>query len=446
MARKRGAYSTVRLRELLLIGGPAFLLTIFAFWFAFQFVEPAPPKQITISTGSEKGAYYGFAQEYAKRLQKAGIKVDVLTSTGSVENISRLKAQSDKTDVALVQGGVVEKSDTKDLVSLGRVFPEPLWVFYTGTDKIDRLGDLTSKRIAVGPEGSGTRRLALSLLARNRIMETTSTLLPLGGQKAADALLSGDVDAIFLTTAPEAPLIKDLLADPRSKLMSFSQGEAYTRIFPYLVRVTLPKGVIDLVSNVPSEDVTLVAPKAALVAREALHPAVVGLLVSAAQEIHGEGGMFQRIGEYPNTVDPEFAMSEDAARFYQQGEPWLQSFLPFWLASFLERMFIMIVPIATILIPLVKIVPFVYEWRLKSRIMYWYAHLKEIEQELQDHRSKDELTAYLNEIDSIDDSISAIPMPLHYSDRFYELRAAVDLVRQRIIARRDGKTVISAVS
>ncbi len=438
MAQQRSTYPTVHLREMLLIAGPALLLTVFAFWFAFQFVEPAPPQTITILTGSKEGAYFAFGRQYAERLDKAGITVEVLTSSGSMENLARLNDPSGKADVALLQGGVADKAAAEGLVSLGRMFPEPLWVFYTGDELIDRLAALKGKRIAIGGEGSGSRKLALALLKSNGITSATSSLLPLSGQKAADALSTGNVDAIFLTTAPETPLIKILLADPRTKLMNFAQGEAYTRLFPYLVRITLPAGVIDLVNNVPSNDVTLVAPKAALVARPTLHPAVIGLLVEAAKEIHSDGGMFHRIGEYPESIDPEFAMSEDAARFYNRGQPWLQSFLPFWLAIFLERMFIMIVPIATILIPLVKIVPFVYEWRLKSRIMYWYAQLKGIEKELQDTHTKDDLAGYLNDMDEIDEAVSAIPMPLHYSDRFYELRAAVDLVRQRIATRHDG--------
>lgn len=439
MAKRRDVQSSVRLRELALIAGPAVVITIFAFWFAFQFVEPAPPNEITISTGSKTGAYYGFAKSYAEELSKAGIKVNILTSSGSLENLKRLKEPGGPVELALLQGGVTDKSsDVDGLVSLGRIFPEPLWVFHTQPEKLKQLSALSGQRIAIGPEGSGTRKLALALLAPNAITAQNTTLSSLGGDQAADALLRGELDAIFLTTAPEAPLIKKLLADPRSQLMSFDQGEAYTRIFPYLVRVSLPRGVIDLVKNVPSEDITLVAPKAALVARDSLHPAIVGLLVDAAKAIHSEGGMFHRVGEYPETVDPEFTMSDDAVRFYQQGEPWLQSFLPFWLAIFIERMIVMLLPIATILIPLVKIVPFVYELRLKSRIMYWYGQLKGIEKELQASRTNEELENYLSEIVDIEESVSAIPMPLHYSDRFYELRGAVDLVRQRVEKRLAG--------
>ncbi len=438
MAKQRNTYETVQLREIVLIAGPALLLTLFAFWFAFQFVEPAPPKTITISTGNKEGAYYAFGKKYATRLAEAGIKVEVLDSSGSLQNLARLKDPKSPVDVALLQGGIASKDSAEGLVSLGRVFPEPLWVFYTGDVAIDRLAALDAKRIAIGGEGSGTRQLALALLARNAITAQTATLLDLDGMAAADALLAGKVDAMFLTTSPEAPLIQMLLSDPRSKLMNFSQALAYTRLFPYLVHVTLPAGVIDLVNNVPAQDKTLVAPKAALISREGLHPAVVDLLVDAAKDVHSEGGMFHGIGEFPEPIDPEFVMSPDATRYYERGESWLQRFLPFWLAIFLDRMFIMIVPIATILIPLIKIVPFVYEWRLKSRIMYWYAQLKGIEKQLQSDMTREKLTAFLTDIDEIDEAVSAIPMPLHYSDRFYELRAAVDLVRQRIKSRRDN--------
>lgn len=421
------------MRESLLIVLPALLVMAFGFWFAYQFVEPAPPDEVTITTGAESGGYYAFAQRYKEILAESGITLNVRSSEGSLRNLSRLRDRSSGVSLALMQGGISNARRDPSIVSLGRVFLEPVWVFYRGSEPVDRLAQLAGRRIAVGGAGSGTRALALSLLEANGIDDRTARLLPLSGSEAGDALLAGEADAIFLVSAPESPLVRKLLADPAARLMSFRQAEAYTRLFPYLSRITLPAGVIDLAREVPAEDVTLVAAQAALVAREDVHPAIVGLMVQAAREVHRQGGIFQRVEEFPKSHDPEFPMQDDAERLYKSGPPFLQRFLPFWLANFIERTLIMLIPVATILLPLVKIVPWAYEWRIRRRILYWYGELKELEREVED-RSHDDVAAYLTEIARIEAAVSRIPVPLHYSDKLYELRGAVELVRNRIAA------------
>ncbi len=419
-------------RELLLLIGPALLAVVFAFWFAYQFVEPAPPSSVTITTGSEKGGYYAFAQRYREILAKSGIELKVLPSEGSTRNIERLRDEAGQVQLALLQGGISDAERDPGLVSLGRVFLEPVWIFHNLPDQVTRLTQLAGKRIAIGPQGSGTRVLAQEILRAGGV-EKDVELLSDGGAEAAAALREGRADAIVLVTAPESKLVRDLLREPQVKLMSFKHAEALTRIFPFLSKISLPSGVIDLSAEVPPEDVSLVAAKAALVARENTHPAIVGLLVQAAKEVHREGGIFQGVDEFPKSHDPEFPMHEDAERLYTQGPPFLQRYLPFWLANFIERMFIMLVPVATILVPLFNIVPWLYEWRLRQKILHWYAQLKELEREVDD-RSFDDKSGYMKEIDRIEAAVSRIPIPLHYSDKLYELRGAVEIVRNRIAA------------
>jgi len=418
-------------REILLLVGPALIAIGFAFWFAYQFVEPAPPQNVTITTGSETGAYYAYATKYAEILKCSGINLEVATSAGSLRNLEQLRDPGAAVSLAMLQGGISDREKDPDIVSLGRVFLEPVWVFYRGGETIDRLAQLKGRRIAIGDEGSGTRALASELLAKNGIDETSAVFLSISGEKAAEALRSNEADAIFLVVSPKAKLVEELLRNPLIKLMSFAQAEAYTRVFPFLSKITLPAGVIDLAGEVPPADVQLVAAKAALVARSDVHPAIVGLLVQAAKEVHAPGGIFQRVEEFPKANDPEYPMQEDAERLYRQGAPFLQRFLPFWLANFIERTLIMIVPIATILLPLFKIVPWAYEWRIRRRILFWYGELKRLEKEVLDV-SIVEKDKYTREIMRIEDAVSRIPVPLHYSDKLYELRSAVDLVRQRV--------------
>lgn len=429
-------HSTLQLREMLLVGGPAALLIIAAFWLAYQFVEPAPPTHLVITTGSTSGAYYAFANRYRAELAKSGITLNVVPSQGSVENIERLKSDTERVDLALMQGGIADQRTAPHVMSYGRVFLEPVWIFHRLEGTIDQLSALKGARIAIGPDGSGTRKLAADLLNATGIDATNATLLPLGSGAAAEALEKGEADAAFFTLAPESPLLARLITDNRLKLVSLRRAEAYTRRFPYLSRVVLPEGAIDLARSLPPSDVSMVAAQAALIARNDLHPALAWPLIDALKATHSAGGMFQRVAEFPRGFDPEYPMSEDAERMYTSGTPFFQRFLPFWLANFIERMIIMVVPIATILIPLLKLGPMIYEWRIRSRLLFWYAQLKSLEKRIgevaTDKPSTTELTA---EIDRIDEAVSIIPVPLHYSDRLYELRGAIELVRQRIITK-----------
>jgi TRAP transporter TAXI family solute receptor len=403
-------------------------------WFASRFVDPAPPKRITISTASKTGGYFATGTRYAAILKRSGITLDVVTSAGSGENVKRLLDDKSGVHVALLQGGTTNTKDSPGIVSLGRVYLEPLWVFYRGLDTIDRLSQLKGRRVIIGPEGSGTRQLALDLLKPNNITPDNTTLLPLAGADAIDAISKGAADVAFFTSSASSPQIQTLMRTPDLRLMNFTQAEAYTRLFPYLSNVTLPKGAMDIDKEIPAQDTSLIAPMAALVAREDLHPALVGLLVEAAKEVHHPGGMFNKIGEFPKTADPEFEMSDDAVRFYKNGQTFIQRHLPFWLATFIERTIVMIVPLAGVLIPVFKGGPAFFKWRARQRILKWYARLKILDQRLTLDSSADHLAAYSAEIEDIEQAVKKTPVPLNYADQYYSLRAAVDLVRQRIAA------------
>ena len=411
---------------------PAVLLVIAAFWFASRFVEPAPPKTVTLATGGAAGAYHAFGKRYAESLAKSGVKLELRTTAGSVENVKLMGDPASGVSVALLQGGIGDPKAMGDVVSLGRIFLEPVWVFYRNGESIDRLTQLKGKRIAVGPDGSGTRALAEALLKPNDVLGGGTTLLPITSTAAAEALAKGEADAIFLVLAPEAAIVQSMLRDARFKLMGFAQAEAYSRIFPYLTKVVLPQGVVDLVRNIPEQDVPMLAASAALVAKGDMHPALAGLLADAAQSVHSSGNLFYRAGEFPKAVDPEFTMSDDAERVYKSGQSFLKRVLPFWLAIFVERMVVMIVPIATILIPLFKVVPRLYQWRIKRRIFYWYGQLKRLERRISSDRGMADASTYRTEIDRIDTAVTVIPVPVYYSEQLFNLRSAVGLVRQRI--------------
>ncbi len=411
---------------------PAIIVTLIGFIVAYQFVDPAPPKKITLATGGADGAYYLYGQRYRKLLQRNGIELEVRTTAGSLENLKLLEADSNPVDVAFVQGGIGEFSRGEDLLGLASLYFEPLWVFYRADAPADDVTVFRGKRLAVGAEGSGTRAVALRILADNGISGSSATLLPLGGRNAVDALTSGEADAVFLVASPDSPSVRALLEDSGIRLMNFKRAAAYTRIHRFLSSVTLPEGVINMSANVPARDVALLAPAATLVASPSLHPALVDLLLQAADEVHGGGGLFEKRGEFPSAKYLEFPLNPDARRYFKSGPPFLQRFLPFWVATFIDRMLVMLLPLVALAIPLMRIMPPVLRWRIRSRIFRWYRELLAIDPALRGEANRARLVEYMAAIDRMEKEVSKVDVPLSYADQLYHLRLHIDLVRGKL--------------
>jgi len=423
------------LRDLLTVGLPALLLLAGGFWLAAQFIKPAPPKYLYLSSGAPGGSYEVYAERYRQVLAKNGVELRDRPSAGAMENLKRLLDENDDTEVALVQSGIANGANIGTLYSLGFLYYEPLWVFYRGGQGLDRLTQLRGRRLAVGAEGSGTRKLARQLLEASGVNAQNAALLPLGGLSAVEALRTHKADAVFLVGAERSAAVWTLLYTPGVRLMSLTHADAYTRLFPYLTRLTLPQGAIDMARNVPNHDVSLVSPMAMLAAHESLHPALLQLLIQAAQEVHGEAGIFQRPGEFPRAGQADFPMSPDAERFYKSGKPFLQRYLPFWAANLIDRMVVMLVPVFALLLPILKFAPALYIWRVRSRIYRRYGELKFIEAELEADPARHSRAEWLARLDRIEEDVQHVATPLAFTDMLYTLRAHLDLVRATILRR-----------
>ena len=404
-------------------------------WLAYQFVQPAPPRKVVMTSGAEGGAYESFAAEFRDILARQGIEVELRPSAGSVDNLNRLKDESSGVAIGFVQGGIAKTEDSTDLMSLASLYYEPLWVFYRNGPKYDRVRSLRGKKVAIGPEGSGTRALALQILKLAGLDETNTTFLKLGAGAAADALIKGSIDATFIIGTPESPVVHKLMHARAVRLMNFSQAEATTRYLPFLSHVVLPKGGIDLVDDIPARDVHLIAPTANLVVRDDIHPALVTLLMQAATEVHGDAGMLQKAGEFPSSKYLDIPQSLSAQRYIKDGPPFLQRHLPFWMAVLIDRLVVMLIPILAVLIPLLKLAPMAYAWRIKSRIYRWYGKLKVLEVDMETADKASDIKGLQERLDVIEQSVSRIPTPLAYTDYLYNLRSHIDLVRAKLVKR-----------
>ena len=399
-------------------------------------VDPAPPRAITLSAGPADSSFMQVADEYRKVLARNGVTLNVLESEGSVQNLQRLLDRKQHVDLALVQGGVANGSDTSSLMSLGSVFYLPIVVFYRGSG-LTQLSQLEGKRVAIGREGSGTRLLSLQLLAANGIEPGgATTLVPLDGLAAATQLVSGNVDAAFLSgDSATRTLMLRLLTIPGISVMSFDEAGAYTRLFPYLDAIDLPPGVLDLRHRIPPDTVHLIGPTVEIVARDGLHPAISDLLIEAAYEVNGMPGLLQQGGEFPNATAHDYRISEDATRYYRSGKSFLYRALPFWLASVADRLLVLVLPLAVLLIPALRAIPALYRWRVRSRIYRYYGALIAIEREALRHGSEEERRVLVARLDEIEQSLNTIRMPLAHADAFYVLREHIGFVRRHLAPR-----------
>jgi TRAP transporter TAXI family solute receptor len=417
--------------EYLAVWGPAIALAVIGFVLAYQFVGPPPPRKITMATGSEQGAYYLFGLKYAKWFERFDIELKVLQTSGSAENLRLLEADASGVDLAFVQGGT--GGGQEGLFSLGSLYHEPLWIFHRKDTPIRFLSDLKDRPIALGSDFSGTRAIAALLAKENGIdPDSNPSTSSLSGTNAVEALKSGQVDAAFFVASPEAPLVKSMLTDPDLVLMSMARAEAYTRRNAFLSQVHLSEGMLDLEQNIPSDTVQLISPTTNLVVRGDLHPALIDLLLQAATSIHGTGGMFERPGEFPAPKRLEFPLSPEADRFYQYGPPFLQRYLPFWIATLVDRLKVLLLPLIVLLIPLFKIVPPTLRWRIRRRIICWYKELRILDVALDDGDATSRLDEFRSHIDRIEREVTQVNVPLGYADQLYNLRMHIGLVKNKI--------------
>ena len=458
-------YTLLSLRDLAISVGPFLLLAVTLLALAYWWLDPNPPKRVILATGPAQSAYEEFGKRYAKALTTEGIEVVLLPSEGSAANLQLLR--DGKADLGFVQGGTDSYTDADEerLSSLGSLFVEPLWLFYredasrkvleqsesaarragpppastapagvsavreaTSVGALNSLTQLQGLRINVGTPGSGVPSLMGKLLESNRIEPATLKASQLEQTPATVAFLGGELDAIVFASAPESLMVQMLLQTPGIELMNFAQSEAYSRRFAFLSPALLPRGVVDLAGDIPVKDVRLVAPTTALLTRNTTHPALLQLFAQAGNQIHGGAGWFKRAREYPNVENNELPIAKEAERAIRGDSPLLQRYLPFWVANLVDRMWLVLGIILAIMLPLSRVIPPLYAFRVRSRIFRWYGQLRDIENRipLEDHRG------LRQEIDQLESRAEKVSVPLSYADELYALRSNINLVKNKL--------------
>ena len=421
------------IKERGLVYGLSIIVIAAATWFTFQFIEPAPPRSLTIATGSADGAYRFFAQRLKRELIQQEVELEIIETAGSVDNLQRISKGT--VDVAFLQSGLAEARDYPQLESLGSLYYEPVWTFTRASESLQRLDELKGRSVAVGGAGSGSRLVAQKLLATNGLSGSQVTLSDLGGMNAATALESGEVDALISVASISAPMITALLESPSIKLASLSRAPAYALREPWLTHLVLPEGVVDMQKNIPETSVDLLAVNATLVAPKKLHPALRDLLIQAADNVFSAPTVLSAADEFPNAHGADFPLAAAADRYYEFGPPFLQRYLPFWVANLVDRLKLLALPLVALLLPLTRIMPPAYRWTVRKKIYKWYEEVQDLDQAASDTVDTESLQHCRQELIRIENDVREVQVPLGYAHELYVLRQHIDLLQTQINRR-----------
>jgi hypothetical protein len=419
---------------MLKVWAPVVLVVAAGFLVAYRYVGSPPPRAIRIASGAADGAYHSFAQQYARLLARDGIALEVIPTAGTVDNLSLLR--SGDVSLALVQGGCATDADRADLQSLGSVFLEAVWVFTPRLSPVQRLNELRGKRVTVGPPGSGTQRLARQLLGANGVSEANATFVHADTADFMPLLLRGHVDAAIVVASARAPVVHALAEQPDLELLDLERTGAYGRVFPFLTPVTLDEGVLNLGRNIPARDTRLVAAAASLAARRDLHPALIPALLDAATRVHQAGGLLEEPGQFPSGALVDLPMNEDARRYIRDGPSFLYRWLPYGTAVVLDRLKVLVLPLVALLLPLFRIAPPLYQWRVRSRVYRWYAAVRDID--LAISSGEPDVASLRNRLHALESDVTSVSVPLAYTGEQYHLRLHIQLLQDELDRRENA--------
>jgi len=423
-------------RDFLRDNWPAITITVTAAAIAcaaLVMLQSMPPHQIVMATGPEGGAYYEVGRRYHEVLARAGVDVKLVPTAGSVETLDMLRDLRSGVSVGLMQGGIAGTGDKSGLESLGTLFYEPLWWFRRGEIQGVGVDGLRGRKISIGPEGSGTRALALDLIKRTGIEQQVGEWLALAPRPSAEKLAAGEIDVAFMVTAWDSPVVRQLLSDDRIALSGFPRADALIALYPYLSKVVVPRGVADLAKDQPPSDVVLIATKASLIARKDLHSAIQYLLLNAAVELHSGASIFNRANEFPAAEAIDIPLSSEALRFYKSGPPFLHEYFPFWIAALTGKLIILLIPILGVLYPMMRSLPRLYDWMMRSKVLRMYGELRLLEDETESaRRAGSDTRDMIARLDRLEEQANHVRVPVAYASMLYSLRVHIALVRERL--------------
>ncbi len=424
------------IKEYLLLYLPwflAFIVTIFLVIWLWRYIEPPPPREVCFAAGKKEGRYYKLAIRYSEALYKKGLVVNVIETDGTRENLKLLN--DGLCDIGFAQGGVGSPEIFPNVRSLASLFYEPLWILLSKGSGVEYIGDLKGKKVSIGTINSGTYSLALKLLNLNGLNSSNTDLLTLDAKTAVDKLLKREIDAVFIVISADSVLLRNFLKNGL-EILDIKRVRAYTSRLRFLTSLVVGEGVLDVQANIPQRAITIISPVATLVVSSKFHPALIPLILGEMKEIHFTGGLLEKEEEFPSSRLLDFPQPKTARIYLERGPGLLYRIIPsFWLASLIDRLKILFIPLLTLMFPLFKVIPPLYRWGIRRRIYKWYKVLREIELSMRKDKELKKFEELLKEVEKIEQETSKVKVPLSYMEELYHLHMHVDLIRKKLISK-----------
>jgi len=416
------------------VGAAFFILAALLFSTLWVLVPP-PPRSIELATGFPTGLYQKFGERLQSELAEQGVSMKLRKTGGTGDNLALLSDQHSGVDFAMVQGGVADLSKYPGLVSIAGVFYEPVWVWYRESSfkneggRLSLLSQLKGKRVSIGNDGSGTLTLTSQLLKASGLSMNDFYAEKLKPLDALEKFKKNELDAVFIVSAAEAPILKNFYETPGIRLMSFEQADAYVRLFPFLSKVTVPRGVMSIAYDLPRQDIQVLAATATLVGKDDVSPALVTLLLGDTYDILKTYSYLQKPGEFPSGTGLDFPLHVDAEIYLKDGPSFLHRHLPFWTAVWIGRFAKIVIPLLVILIPLFTYIPAAKNFFLRLKLSRVYEELKVIEKNASVPELKEKNYSDLADIER---RVGNIRVSMLDAKELYDLKGHVGEVRGRL--------------
>ncbi|MFA7084438.1 MAG: TAXI family TRAP transporter solute-binding subunit [Arcobacteraceae bacterium] len=406
---------------------PLAVVIFLIFFIPSRFIQPPVEKKLIIAAGSPQGEYYKVALQYKELLEKEKVEVEVLETTGSLENAQLIREK--KADIGFVQSGILSQSDSEEIESLASIYYEPIWIFYKNEGfNIEYVIQLISKKISLGEENTGTSFLANRILSDNGLNESNTQMIHYNTQTSKEKLLKGEIDAMVMVVSSNSSIVQELLENPTINILNIKRAKAYSMKYPYLSNLTLHEGTMDLYKNIPSEEIRLLATTANLITHKEMPTELIRLFLKKAKELHSSKSLFTQTSEFPHIKNLDTQINEEAEKYFKHGDSWLETLFPYWVASNIDRLKIMIIPLLTLMFPLFKGVMPLYTWTMRSKIYKWYSELNAIDKNIPSF-SKTQLKEKLEYLEALQKQISNhTKVPLSFMGEYYNLLLHLEMI------------------
>ena len=402
------------------------------------YLKPFPDRHIYFLTGYPGSDWGMLADAASDVLKKNGLEFSAIHTAGAVENVARLDDPKDVANAGLAYGLALEGDEVKGIYSLGSVSYEPIWILYNKkkAGEIKTLTELSQKKIGLGPVQSGSYRIAKKVFeVANIQVDGNPNFSSNSIQVNQTKLKNGEIDGMIVVSTNLDPITLDLLRMPNIEVFDFKNAPAYAKQINSFVTLTLPADSVSIPNQIPQKDLTLLATTASLVVKRSMHPDLQLAILMAARDANRNSPdlFFAKRDEFPSYRDPLIPISPVAEHFYNYGPPQAMQYLPYWLAGFIDRSWLLILTILAVFYPLSKLNIHFRKFRFNLKEIPHYKELLQMDRKIQrGSLTEMEKSEMLSRLDEINTHAIQEGVPISEEAAYFNFLNAIFLLRIKI--------------